>query len=228
MACQFWLSFRIMVPIGNRRPELVQAMADAKTKLESINQTLRQVTTLVQSQQRRMSGNSTTRPAVIARLIADTQGFNPLGIMAMRMALKQKAAHARLRGETFGADAIRGLLDKPHIVAAAAHMVAASPDHPWIFKASRMIAEAGVCHRMTGHTSKGCSADGPNILRWFREGWPAHARHDLHRRYMDNLDTRPSARKAFFRRLRRVWGVNYGKLSCRAYIPADVVRDRVS
>jgi hypothetical protein len=208
-----------MVPIGNRRPELVQAMADAKKHLESINQTLRQVTTLVQSQQRRMSGSSTTRPAVIARLIADTQGFNPLGIMAMRMALKQKAAHARLRGETFGADAIRGLLDKPHIVAAAAHMVAASPDHRWIFKASRMIAEAGVCHRMTGHTSKGCSADGPTILRWFREGWPAHARHDL---------TRPSARKAFFRRLRRVWGVNYGKLSCRAYIPADVVRDRVS
>ena len=103
-----------MVPIGNRRPELVQAMADAKKHLESINQILRQATTLVQSQQQRRSGNSITRPAIIARLIADTQGFKPLGLMAMRIALKQRAAHARLLGDPFGVDAMRGRRHAPH------------------------------------------------------------------------------------------------------------------
>ena len=122
---------------------------------------------------------------------------------------------------------VNALIDQPAVRERVLLLRTAHPEHRILRQAVRLVAEARLCCRLAAYTARGCSADAGLLVQWLGEQWPVHEQVAESTCVLAALATPCARRKAFLKRFRRFWHVDYGRLRCRADVPPELQKDRV-
>ena len=211
----------------DKRLQLQLAVQEASSALNHIRKDLKRARSTVQQSQPGKLDERRWRSLMLLRMVADIGGYSPVAMLAAGSVFTSCRLSGADISTAYAVDVVRALIDKPSVRARVLSSRTAAPEHGLVRKAVRLVAEARLCCRLAAYTARGCSADAGLLVQWLGEEWPAHEQVAERTSVLAALATPSARRKAFMKRFRRFWHVDYGRLPCRADIPPELQKDRV-
>ena len=212
----------------SRRERLQELVAIAKAEKAMLTKTLDLAKRALRNSEKPAPGRSYFRQRVMLNLMWHLEPWGKRQQAAATILWRRTHRANRLDSGPLSAEHTQTLFAASKVVDAANDIRGKGPDHTWMFKAARLLAEAAVCICVRSETDKGLSVDRCKVVDWMRREWPAAARGDrMHGLIMHMRCWKHRARHQF-RRFRSLWNITFSKMGRAVYMDPAVLRRKVS